>query len=535
MARRFGRLAVLLALAGSGASQPHLSKQEFAEFIHFLRDTARSRAPLLHLRTVSPETMANFLSRFPFVTANHRAFADRVLMVRATEIVDHPDFQHEPGKPAATLPAATGKGSWAFPALVRRSFGLVGVDKESQVLAYFKHWTDGLIINPGLSLAWRSVSPQSAHTGSGDSRSLGSLPVRLLAVVNRLDLAGLGSGTRNDDRAPPDCPDSMACGAEFRFVYGSAPEWGTERYSLILEFVLPPLTKKDFKDLAAEWNGLIDPGSTDGFRNGLERVLGDCFARMSGVSQGGAPLIRIRINSGDGPWRFEEYHVTKKGLMKYPLAREPNPGTTGAPCIQGGPLEKFAADNESRVLLSTYDWPGAHCPAPGIATCLIQLTKPPAVALTLAGASKKDALRYALSINSCSGCHGPETRSVTTMKGSDFNFEQIRNRASGAPSELSSFLTGDSQAFGEPTVEYGSQEITGCGNQTVAAHGFNDLLRRHIFMLAAEALGDALEMKEQARRLPELGQAAEAAMDEGEDELWREVLAGTGLTALQAH
>ena len=512
MLRLLQSSVLLLALAGSLAPQSPVS------LVAYLKDG--TKPPLLKNSAIVEDSMQSLLNQFPQVTQNHAEFANRVLMIRTTGIVDHADFQHITlrGDGSAKLSRAP----WGFPAILRRSFQMMGISGEGPMLTAFENWAGD--VDASIPTQWRNLSPR-APAQTGDPRTLDSVPVRLLAVVNRLDLAALGADKPADSYSVA-CAPSMMCGGEFRFVYGNLTDaHQAGRFSLILEFQLPPLSKPDFLALAGEWYNLPPLASSD-YRTKLEGILEHSFRLLNNKS-----LIRIRANYGTGPWSFVEYHLTGRGLQRFPLDREPNPRPSDSPalaapmtpCVQPGSLMNFVIAHTQKVLLSNYSFPETACPATHIGACQVSVLKEHPTALTLpAGATftppaTVDDVRFALSINTCSGCHGAETRTNAMIRDPEFNFEQVQNRAPGAQSKLSPFLAGG--VAGEPTTDLYEMKAALCGGAVAGSRKFNDLLRRHLFMLAVMGLGQAQ---------PALAQAGPL-----QDAAWHIVLVQTGLTTWQ--
>jgi hypothetical protein len=142
--------------------------------------------------------------------------------------------------------------------------------------------------------AWRL----SAHSHAGFPNQVnpddGPLSAKdrfhLLAIVNRMDLARW-----NKDK-------ERWSGAELRFVYGLLPAPGkaAENFTVILEFVLPPLTWTNFQTLGTNWKDLSGAKSDKFFK-----ALTDAFT-MSSYER--AELVRLRMNREVGSaWHLSEW------------------------------------------------------------------------------------------------------------------------------------------------------------------------------------------------------------------------------------
>jgi hypothetical protein len=244
-----------------------------------------------------------------------------------------------------------------------------------------------------------------------------------------------------------------------------------------VEFVLPCLSQPDFQTLAADWSGLNDytwSGPKPNYQRKLEGVLSKWLAQ--------AAAVRLRINGKNGKgsdtWDTREFAFQNGGLKIRDLERQPNSGTgkIGA-CVTGdNPLAVFARQNQAAILTSSHEFTNTT-----LATKNETVIGLSGFAITLGSdvcpGGPTDAVRYSLSINSCLGCHGVETKT---------EFHHIAQRDPGVASNLSGFLTGaaDCQSGGQiSATDYctvTAPPVSGCG-PAPASRQFNDLLRRHLY------------------------------------------------------
>ena len=395
----------------------------------------------------------------------HRIVAERCLLIRNPAIVDSVDFDSDPVSRSNPNPP------WGFAQVIYRAFRTAGANL-SQVEGFMQAWQSDQGLG-GLDLRWKQPITQA--------------PVRLLGVINRLDLAELKS--RGVDRN-----DGAMCGAEVRFVYAALSSLQAGYLNLIVEFVLPCISKPAFHAYAARWNDLRTlPGPAPGspYYRSLEWLLTE--------ATGHANCVRLRVSMrNDNVWDVHQFAFQSKGLARQLLFRQPNVGKVS--CDPRSLFSGFVQNNLPQILASQYS-----IPAPLGAQ--IERLSPILAALTLApgiGGAYYERARYSLSINSCLGCHGIET-------GTQFNHLQYRRR--GESSRLSNFLAGPSQDVVTDQPWSPGAPPLACVNGT---HGdvrfFNDLVRRHLFLNIARRLDPAAP-----------------------DVVWRRALDTTGLTALQTH
>ena len=215
----------------------------------------------------------------------------------------------------------------------------------------------------------------------------------------------------------------------------------------------------------------------------LEKVL----SNWTGKSK----FVRGRINvfEGGSAWYVREFAFQSKGFVAQNLARQPKISVFQCQNASSD-LGKFvAASSVDDILASHYDLPNCdaslpHCLAATNAVINVQSDRDQRAVLTLAPdvppAARRDDIRAALSINSCTGCHGAETNT---------EFHQIRQRAQNRPSQLSGFLTGSpdckptdqTSLISYCTVQLAASPPTDCKNDRKDRQ-YNDLLRRHLFL-----------------------------------------------------
>jgi hypothetical protein len=525
--RSFGLLLVLLGSASRAYGQlPVLDGIKLSDFGDLMRDV---RQMTFEGRAITLDSLAilqKLSLRYPIsLEQDYIRFVDRALVIRGTNVVEDPLFQYDPfhDDPSAL------RGRWTFPNLLR--LALTGFDPDKIATEIDEKIVRGP--SPQLGSTWKKVDPK---------QRLNTIPLRLLAVTNRLDLARLVV-TPGGAPGSINCPKGQLCGAEIHFVYSGIIDpdaTGTEDskpyLNLILEFVLPPLSKSEIRKLAWRW---VDPFSRPAEHSAkdLDGLLTDVMQRWSQ----GPRTSRIRINAHEGNWTLLQFAVTKQGLIRTPLNQEPNINNVQNTCVAAdSPVGKYVAKNTEAILRSDYDFyqPGA---APNAQDCKGGMDVPQRCAaildegikqvLTLPAnlvkpVQKTDAVRFSLSLNSCTGCHSYETRryQVGPKGGSPLEpFNQLLYREKGQLSPISAFLGGGGD--GRPHL-YTAWRVEPpvspvCGGPAPDAKSYNDLIRRAVFHLVI-------------LDLPDLDSPFEL-LDDVLDRIWSTALNRHGLTAWQPH
>jgi len=240
-------------------------------------------------------------------------------------------------------------------------------------------------------------------------------PMRLLAIVNRLDLKDLSKNKAG----------------EGRLVFGVLDQFGNPlQFTVIFEYLLPATTEADFKAWADRFHALQAlPFPSESYNAALQAIT-DAFSARGALPVGpnGNALIDIRTNEialSFFIWQLREFHLspTTGFLMPATLANTPDSSFNGT-----STLADFINQNEAAVIAETHEVPASFAGAPFQAAAVFNnfdTWSAPGINNPLA--------RHKFSLNACNGCHGGETQT---------SFLQINPRVAGQPSQLSGFLTG---------------------------------------------------------------------------------------------
>jgi hypothetical protein len=405
------------------------------------------------------------VGRMPRDLAEHQKFANHCLIVRCTDVVNAHDFADPAGK-------------WSFKSLISAALTKncgngCPETPEQWLLDWVGHSRTGAF--GVLQQIWMIQNP--------DKATLDNIPLRLLAVVDRMDLAKVSANV-SDGKCHPLPPtgnprsDALMCGAEVRFVYAGINNFDQPYLTVILEFVLPGMAKDKFQKLAAQWT-VLEGSPTSSFVGDLEGSL-DTILGGPGLSQ--VASARIRVDGTDGIWRFGQAALLGPSGQPQPVDREldQQPNLRVTQCLSDRSLANFVNDPKTDVLHSSYslDSIGAQAYKANIQP----LTKTSHV-LTFRHNLVSDQYRLAFSVNSCTGCHGFETVNPN-ISNKTSPFDQIKYRTEKAQSNLSNFLSGQGSGS-DPTLTLWSVDKSavypGCLDAPPSPGKFNDLWRRHDF------------------------------------------------------
>lgn len=413
----------------------------------------------------------------PEVVRRHAAVSENVLIVRDIRVVNHPYFR------------SPSNGDWSFAGVIRRAFQVGQVPTGTA--------QTGLVMGMQSALRHDFSTAGDDFIAAWNSTDLTQAPVHLLAIVNRLDKAIV------DLNGCPGYPTEAGLdGAEVRFVYEALPYQGKDYLNLIVEFVLPCVTPDVFQRWTKCWvhlqNLSMDPDGNGKYvyQEALEKVVD----QLTSWPNAKARLRAIGADSSH-TWEPREFLFQPSGLVLNRLERQPN---IKLPQCQNSnsDLGKFAAAHTQRILESDYQYDGVPslvC-SPSCDRCVAVINNQNKRVLVLGKGvlpdDVRDNVRFALSVNSCTACHGPET-------GVDISQIGHRPTDDSAPSPLSGFLTGYCPPAGARNPKAGSDDgipyctvqvsstpspLGTCAGVTEQPRSFNDLLRRDLFLYVVQQL-----------------------------------------------
>ncbi len=333
----------------------------------------------------------------------------RELVIRNTVIVDDPVRTTWNG----SLNTSS-SGVWHFGRLMTQMAG--DRNPSDFVRQWLETWSVDRPVNGQTIPARSEINDVLAAwpKKSNGELDLTKAPFRLLAIVNRVDLAGANDA------------------GEGRFVFGLLDTDGSPlQFTVILEYDLP-LSAMSHEKWTEAWHELssLNWGSS-AYKQKLQ-ALTQAFARKNAMPArpNGSAISQVRTNeiALDAPWELREFLLKKSGVQAG-LLKQRTVALTPRNNLDGtARLGRFINQNEDLILEGRHGVPfqfeGAPFRSGGVENS-IDFWSAPNVA--------DNEARHRFSLSTCNGCHGAET-------GTDFL--HIRPREAGKLAGLSAFMTG---------------------------------------------------------------------------------------------
>jgi hypothetical protein len=411
---------------------------------------------------------------------------DQALFIRDPKVVLDPARTWDP-----CTGAGTKGGVWTFAHLIREMATGSGKTAEDFVKDWLSLWLNNQVINSDTVPArtamftqviapWAVASGATATlvTDSSGHRSVnlvGSLnldiaPFRLVAIVNRIDLASTAIGGGGYSGTLTSAPVTAG---ELRFLFdvvqpnpwgaGSEATCGRKYFTTIFEYGVPSSGCSSVVSWAQQWTSLLaSPGFTSSYLAQLQSMTESVVQHGAAPTKGNqSALDQIRTNeiALAAPWELREFTLTDENptappsgtdipsngeLRKHSVAQTPNDAAFAA----AGPDAAINSFVQSVVV------PGVKLPVSNPLHCEASYTVPYqfgrlwfrggnalvgppfwAASYVTSGSPDVDVCaRHQFSLNTCGGCHFGETSTHFT------HFEPL----SSIPVTLSGFLTGGS-------------------------------------------------------------------------------------------
>jgi hypothetical protein len=334
----------------------------------------------------------------------------RELTIRDVSVVD------DPIRTSVDGPAGDPRtGAWTFARFMER-LSPTPEDAPDVTEAVLRTFTETQTIN-GFSVGPRfGMEPavlQPWPRRADGKLDLAQAPMRLLAIVNRLDLKNLANGSAG----------------EGRIVFGVlGPTGFPMEFTVILEYQLPANSPEELQEWADAWHALAAlPFPSEEYNNALQAIT-DRFSARGAMPErpNGSALLDLRTNeiALDFIWQLREFRLspTTGFLVPAGVALTPDASFNGSDT-----LARFITANEPSILTETHGVPALfedNAFLGGAVFNSIDTWFAPGVNLEA---------RHKFSLNTCNGCHGGETNTA---------FLHIFPRGPGQQSGLSGFLTG---------------------------------------------------------------------------------------------
>jgi hypothetical protein len=401
----------------------------------------------------------------PFGILGLQVNAKRSLMITDTAVTNDPNRTFNP----CSATPGTPMGKWTFGYLVTQmaNQAATGVDPADLVMQWLLTWRATQTVN-SFAVAPRTgmlaVIDQWPRQPNG-KLDLARAPLKLLAIVNRIDLA------TNMTYGP-------GGGAEGRFVFGFVdPSCHFRLANVILEYGVPIHDCQGLQAWAKKWLALgsLVPGS-DAYEAELESIT-ETFAGVNAdpSKPNGSSLDQVRTDEATVvlPWELREFHLGDDHFLhQATIAQTPDTSFDNAgPHVGGAHSAELVAwvnenalaieQDQDTVPLTFPLYPSRHFRGAAVGN---------EIDFWNGSGIVTEAARHHLSLNTCDGCHGTETNTI---------FLQIMAPPlTNEEAELSGFLTG------------GSANVPVAGGQ----YTYNELARRAQVLAADASTGCILHL-----------------------------------------
>jgi hypothetical protein len=398
-------------------------------------------------------------------------FHERVLMIRDHGVVKDVTRTVDPCEPDGT---GTPDGVWTFRHLMEEMASSTGIPASYFTEQWLKNWTTTQTINsltvPSRSAMQDIIDDWRAHSAvwndpDPNDLNLDVAPVRLLAIVPRLDLRQLVGGNFTD-------------AGEVRFIFGfvAPPGWikmprpsGYGRgacaplpFSVIFEYRIPKSGCPAVRSWARSWVALSNHVPGTAIYNDRLEDLTESFVKAGANPSrpNGSALGQLRTNEIElaTPWQLREFQLTTSPVSylnetttQDTAADSFNNSATFkswirdevAPAISGPAWDQKIPKVPDLFLGSNFLGAGPEVPT---ASLYWNVSGPAGLNLTIPG---ENWARHRASLAACSGCHAQETNT---------KFVHVDpSTALNLPADVSGFLRGvtvNDPAHGSPTRSF---------------------------------------------------------------------------------
>lgn len=359
---------------------------------------------------------------------------NKVLGINNPAVVSHPSFTYDPCDTDGTGNNIDPDNDWSFKTLMANLNQGTGLTTQEYIHEWLRNWMTSTSFN-GFVIPSRTGVMDYFSGWDGVNAStldINNLPFRLLAVMNRLDLAKVSYAS--------------ASGGETRFVFGllnpntCTPAFGINQMTVIFEYGDTARQCSSIKSRAQEWLALdsLAPGSA-AYMNALKAITDD-VTQAPGAA---AALNQLRTNDFAfdglgmfGPWQLREFVVDSGSGLLLPTTTKQTPDTG----FRSGNsvMAQYMEQNANDILCESHTVPTSFVGNPFLAASLDYLstsfwTAPTNVAnlpavfpschtssisnvsggLPLSMKIQSE-VRHKFSVNTCDDCHAQETNTFFT-------------------------------------------------------------------------------------------------------------------------
>ncbi len=402
-------------------------------------------------------------------------------------------------------------GAWTFKTLMTEmaNTNATGVDPADFVEHWLQSWNVSHTINTFPVPARTNINTRVLNPWPRDANGrldLDQSPMRLLAIVNRVDLrsSSTGSSTYGGSGGIP------IDAGEGRFVFGVVDRnnnggCSKMEFTVILEYKVPINQCTAVRSYAQQWLGLGNITLGNAAFNPALQAITDQFtlAGAGGTKPNGSAINQIRTNEialvgyggipidpdpigaaslqtravpQSGSWELREFHLQADNMLHIVSTKNTPHHTRNNTALLGS----YINAHQSSIIAGTHDvlpvWSSQRILTgstiyPSVADSAVW--RAPGIASTQA--------RHKFSLNTCGSCHAGETRyngkpAVSFPPGStpETSFVHITPRDFNVQSHLSKFLTGTGTLAAPSTFPKGDPIMT----PTYTTRLFGDVLRR---------------------------------------------------------
>lgn len=311
---------------------------------------------------------------------------------------------------------ATGSGVWTFKHLME-SMAPTAAQAPEMVRQLFSTWLVDQTVNAQTIPARPAMGDLVLNPwlNGGTTLDLSRAPVRLLAIVNRMDLRDLSQGKAG----------------EGRFVFGVLDSGGfPTSFTIILEYRLPATTEAQVLEWANLWHELeaLDLGSA-AYNTKLAQITERFAGRNAEPGRvNGSALSQLRTNeiALSAPWELREFTLSPESGLLQPDTVKLTPNSS---FMDQSIVATFINQNQAAIIAERHDVPSTFNGAAFLGGSSLNTLG----AWNAPGINSGEA-RHKFSLNTCNGCHGSAETGTF--------FLHINPRAAGEEATLSGFLTG---------------------------------------------------------------------------------------------
>ncbi len=367
-------------------------------------ETGRESRQSVYRRTVlflAVSLLAQQVACWDSVPARSRAAAlsravdpEKELLIRNRSVIEDPERSLDPCDVGADpLPA------WSFGKLMQN---VANQAQAPDASAFVQNWLDtwrqeqevnGHLLEP-LPIDQLVTDPWLARSG-GEQLDLGIAPFRLVAIVNRLDLA------QQDGKG------------EFRMEYVATNVFCQPiHFWVIFEFEVPVECHDELVVLAQRWHALADLKSGEEYNAALQEITDELSsARLKHVNS-------LETEASVAEWNYRSFAVVDGALVNVALFQSPDVFDEDNP-----DLISWVNANQVAILADQHVVPD-------------ELLGGDTRNLDWTGVGFDDPLevRHHFALATCNGCHGGETAT---------NFVHMSRRHQGEDTVLSRYMTGE--------------------------------------------------------------------------------------------